>query len=58
MIKRIGIVFFGLVFLLAGCSGSGEDGPKNHHRGVYMLIDTSGTYTKELGKAQNIIKFL
>ncbi|WP_455210531.1 vWA domain-containing protein [Kaarinaea lacus] len=57
MIKRIGIVFFGLVFALAGCSG-GEGGPKNHHRGVYMLIDTSGTYTKELEKAQNIIKFL
>jgi hypothetical protein len=58
MIKPIGIVFFGLFFLLAGCSGSGEDAPKNRHRGVYMLIDTSGTYTKELGKAQNIIKFL
>lgn len=56
MTKRLGIVFFGLIFLLAGCSGG--DGPKNPHRGVYMLIDTSGTYTKELGKAQNIIKFL
>lgn len=52
-------MFFSLAFLLAGCSGGGgEDGPKNHHRGVYMLIDTSGTYTKELTKAQNIIKFL
>jgi hypothetical protein len=58
MIKRIGVaVVFGLVLLLAGCGGS-DEGPKNHHRGVYMLIDTSGTYTKELTKAQNIIKFL
>jgi len=57
MIKHLGIVFFGLVIALAGCGGS-EDRPKNHHRGVYMLIDTSGTYTKELEKAQNIIKFL
>ena len=58
MIKRIGVVVvFGLLALLAGC-GSSESGPKDHHRGVYMLIDTSGTYTKELEKAQNIIKFL
>ncbi len=35
---------------VAGCS---EPGPQN--RGVYMLIDTSGTYTKELKKAQQII---
>ena len=57
MIKRVGVgVIFALLVLLAGCGGS--EGPKNHYRGVYMLIDTSGTYTKELVKAQNIIKFL
>jgi hypothetical protein len=56
MIKRVGIVVvFGLLLLIVGCGGNG---PKNHYRGVYMLIDTSGTYTKELVKAQNIIKFL
>ena len=63
MIKRIGVtrnwvaIVFGMMSLLTSCGGSGE-APKNHHRGVYMLIDTSGTYTRELDKAQNIIKFL
>lgn len=57
MIKRIAVAsVLGLTLLIAGCGGEG--GPKNHQRGIYMLIDTSGTYTKELVKAQNIIKFL
>lgn len=56
MIKRIAIaIVIGLSLFVVGCGG-GE--PKNHQRGIYMLIDTSGTYTKELVKAQNIIKFL
>jgi len=40
--------------LIAGCN-SEEDIP--HTRGVYMLLDTSGTYTEELVKAQHIINF-
>lgn len=42
-----------LCLLLAACGGGGEKTPPGH--GVYMLIDTSGTYTKELEKAQQII---
>ena len=43
----------GLVsLLLASCADSG---PYNH--GVYMLLDTSGTYTKELVQAQRVINF-
>ena len=42
-----------LTFFLAACSG--DSGPYN--RGVYMLIDTSGTYTQELEQAQRIINF-
>ena len=42
-------------FGLSGCSNG--DAPNKHQRGVYMLIDTSGTYTKELKKAQQIINF-
>ncbi len=57
MSKKIGAVLFCVAFLLGGC-GDGEGAPANHNRGVYMLIDTSGTYTKELIKAQNIIKFV
>jgi hypothetical protein len=30
----------------------------SHSRGVYMLLDTSGTYTKELDRAQAIVNFL
>jgi hypothetical protein len=30
----------------------------NHTRGVYMLVDTSGTYTEELNKAKAIINYL
>lgn len=39
--------------LLSACSD--QQGPYNH--GVYMLIDTSGTYTKELDQAQRIINY-
>ncbi len=39
--------------VLAGCSSE----TVSHNRGVYMLIDTSGTYAQELVKAQHIINF-
>jgi len=44
------------VFLLAALGGCTDQ--KGHATGVYMLIDTSGTYTKELEKAQTIINYL
>lgn len=43
-----------LSLLLASCS-SEENQPKN--TGVYMLLDTSGTYAEELVKAEHIIRF-
>lgn len=42
------------VLLIAGCNG--ESVPNT--RGVYMLIDTSGTYTRELKQAQKVINFV
>lgn len=30
----------------------------DHRKGVYMLVDTSGTYTEELNKARAIINYL
>jgi len=39
--------------LLASCSS--ETMPRN--AGVYMLLDTSGTYAEELTKAEHIIRF-
>jgi hypothetical protein len=41
-----------LVLALAGCKAAG---PRN--TGVYMLVDTSGTYTRELDKAEQIINY-
>mgnify|MGYP001827303090 CR=1 FL=1 len=42
-----------LAALLASCSG--DTAPRN--TGVYMLLDTSGTYNEELIKAEQIIRF-
>ena len=42
-----------LTVLLAGCS---ESRPQT--RDVYMLLDTSGTYTQQIDKAKGIIKYL
>ncbi len=45
------LLITGLAAALAGCSG--EAAPTT--RGVYLLMDTSGTYTEELSNAQTII---
>jgi hypothetical protein len=39
--------------LIGGCGETTA-----HNRGVYMLLDTSGTYTQELQKAQQIINYV
>jgi len=52
--KRIAIMMLGVAAVLAGCSSKAE---VPHTRGVYMLLDTSGTYTEELKKAQVIINY-
>ena len=48
--KRLAIA--ALCTILVSCS---EQGPQNS--GVYMLLDTSGTYREELNKAEQIIRF-
>lgn len=47
------ILILAIFSLIIGCS-KGVD----RSTGVYMLIDTSGTYAKELDKAHTIIKYL
>ena len=42
-----------LVVFLTACSES-----KPQTKAVYMLLDTSGTYTNQIDKAQKIVKFL
>ncbi len=44
-----------LLVLLAACSS--DDAPVPDTRGVYLLIDTSGTYTQELEQAKRVINF-
>jgi hypothetical protein len=49
----ISLPALGLVLGTAGCVDS-----RNHSHAVYMLVDTSGTYAQESGKAQVIISYL
>ena len=51
MLKRL--LSIALVLGAAGCAD-----PKEHTHAVYMLVDTSGTYAQEAGKAQLIINYL
>jgi hypothetical protein len=45
-------ILFGTLFV-SGCGDS-----RMHSQGVYMLVDTSGTYAQEMGKATKIINYL
>jgi hypothetical protein len=42
-----------LVLAAAGCTD-----PRSHVQAVYVLVDTSGTYAAEAGKAQLIVNYL
>lgn len=42
-------------FALIACSDSQ---PGNYSQGVYLLLDTSGTYTQELQKARQLINYI
>lgn len=55
MRKILALTFISLCLMLTSCTDSGTGGSG---RGVYLLLDTSGTYTKELKKAQQIINYL
>jgi len=51
--KRMICMSIGLLLLVVGCSDT-----TSHSKAVYMLLDTSGTYTRELDKAASIINYL
>ena len=44
-----------MVVVFTGCSSESSVPPT---RGVYMLMDTSGTYTQELKQAQRVINYI
>jgi hypothetical protein len=51
--KKIIVVALALCVTAVSCSD-----PQSRAKGVYMLLDTSGTYALELKKAQSIINYL
>lgn len=51
--KRFVPLFLAIALLLPGCTNS-----TSHSKAVYMLMDASGTYAKQLHKAQAIINYL
>jgi hypothetical protein len=53
MNRRTFVVSLPLLGLAWGCADS-----RNHAHAVYMLVDTSGTYAEEIGKAQQIVNYL
>ena len=54
MIKRL----FLAALLLVAMAVSGCGDSRSHASAVYMLVDTSGSYAQEAGKAQMIINYL
>ena len=50
--KFLWIMLFGAL-LVSACGDS-----RVHSQGVYMLVDTSGTYAQEINKATRIINYL
>lgn len=50
---RLAGVFSLIAALLSGCAASSDN-----RRAVYLLLDTSGTYSRELDKASAIISYL
>ena len=53
MKKRLSLIPICLVLIVGGCADT-----TSHSKGVYMLLDSSGTYTNELTGAQSIINYL
>jgi len=55
-LMRLSLLVVALAAMATAVSGCARKA--NHTRGVYMLVDTSGTYTEELNKAKAIINYL
>ena len=53
MNKILSTIVISLCLSLSACEDT-----SNYNTAVYLLLDTSGTYTKELRKAQLVIKFM
>ncbi|MFL0811502.1 MAG: VWA domain-containing protein [Agarilytica sp.] len=56
--KNLKVLFICVLTLpaISACTDTSEN--SSYSKGVYLLLDTSGTYTKELTKAQQIINYM
>jgi hypothetical protein len=54
--RRAATLLLGAALLAAGAIGCTDK--TSHARAVYLLVDTSGTYAKELDKAHQVINYL
>ncbi|HEV8263117.1 MAG TPA: VWA domain-containing protein [Burkholderiales bacterium] len=53
MRRASSLAVLGVLLFIVAC------GPEtNHNQAVYMLVDTSGTYARESGKAQQVVNYL
>lgn len=56
-LKRRSLLCLSVIALLfSGCSETEQS--NSYAKGVYLLLDTSGTYTQELNKAQQLINYM
>ncbi|MEE9610151.1 MAG: hypothetical protein V3W19_02810 [Desulfatiglandales bacterium] len=53
MKKSLTLILASIIMLFSGCADT-----RSRATGVYLLLDSSGTYTEELKKAQSIINYL
>jgi len=53
LFKYLGFLCMIFLFTLAGCADN-----RAHTKGVYLLIDSSGTYAQQVTKARKIINYL
>jgi len=51
--KKLSLCMLFVALLLSACGDN-----RAHSQAVYMLVDTSGTYAQEMGKAAKIINYL
>lgn len=52
-VQVLGFLLISIFLITAGCADT-----KSHSKGVYMLLDSSGTYSQELKSALAIINYL
>jgi hypothetical protein len=57
-LKSGGFIILASLLLAVFLSADGCSRGMEHAKGVYMLVDTSGTYTKQLDKAKSIVNYL